>query len=84
MLKAKKLIILFISQLKKMKMKNFKQRLKGGLIGGAMATIFYTVLSGNYTFTNISKWIIVGFLVSFFIGFLFPFLLGKISPKLKK
>jgi uncharacterized membrane protein YgaE (UPF0421/DUF939 family) len=65
-------------------MKNLKQRLKGGLIGGTMFAIISTVLSGDYTFSNISIWIIVGLLVSFFIGFLFPFLLGKLSPKLNK
>ena len=67
-----------------MKNSKFKQRLKGGLIGGIMFIIIFTVLSGDYTFSNISKWSITGLLVSFFIGFAFPFLLGKLSPKLKK
>ncbi|RKS42562.1 hypothetical protein BC962_3229 [Gillisia mitskevichiae] len=63
-------------------MKNLKQRTLGAMIGGLMFVIIFTILSGDYTFSNISIWAIAGFLVSVLIGFIFPFLLGKLSPKL--
>jgi len=64
-------------------MKNLKQRILGAMIGGLMFVIIFTILSGDYTFSNISIWAIAGFLVSVLIGFIFPVLLGKLSPKLK-
>ena len=62
-------------------MENLKQRILGGIIGGLIFTIIFTILSGDYTFSKISIWMIAGFIVSVLIGFLFPYLLGKLSPK---